>query len=225
MIRNTNPLTDVRPSIGHKYNACVIRPLLKKTSKILDIGCWSGQLHRALSNYPGRYYGIDIPEASAAIDVAKQLSPKANWRVASALELPFKPKSFNVVTLLDVIEHLPINTEHTCLSEINRVLVSKGLLIFSTPADNLISKLADPAYFLIGHRHYHINKLTQLFKTAGFTVQKKWTTGAWWHVIYYWTHLAYKHFLHIQGPTFETQASKELGRPGFLTHYFILSKP
>lgn len=224
MARTPNATTDVIPSIGHKYNASVIGEYLKKSQIVLDIGCWTGQLYRALTKLPAKYYGIDIPEASGAISEAKKLSPRGHWVVGSALNLPYKSKTFDLVTLLDVIEHIPVGTEKECLEEIYRVLKPGGLLIFSTPADNLVSKLADPAYFLMGHRHYSIPELSKIFQETQFKLIKHWTTGAWWHIVYYWLHLAYKHILHIQGPTFEAQASAELGRPGFLTHYFVVSK-
>lgn len=225
MVRSPNSTTDFLPSIGHHYNVSVISPYLQSNWKVLDIGCWTGQLYRAFATPPKNYYGLDIVDAAAAIMEANRLSPKGHWRIGSALNLPYPAHSFHLVTLLDVLEHVQSGTESICLTQIHRVLKPSGLLIFSTPADNLVSKLADPAYLLMGHRHYSTSTLVTLFTHAGFKVSRHWTTGGWWHIGYYWLHLAYKHLFHFSAPTLAAKAGAELGRPGFLTHYFVLHKP
>jgi SAM-dependent methyltransferase len=49
--------------------------------------------------------------------------------------LPFKDNSFDIVTMLDVIEHIPDKEELIALSEVNRVMVPKGFLIISVPSN------------------------------------------------------------------------------------------
>lgn len=66
----------------------------------------------------------------------------------------------------EVIEHIPPNTETHALRELFRVLKNGGSFLLSAPNDHLISKLLDPAYFLRGHRHYHINKIAKLMESV-----------------------------------------------------------
>jgi 2-polyprenyl-3-methyl-5-hydroxy-6-metoxy-1,4-benzoquinol methylase len=88
-----------------------VRKILKKT-KVLDIGCGENKI---------------IPEA-IGLDLYNY--PGVN-KIGSAEKLPFPNKSFDAVTLLEVIEHLK-NPEKT-LKEIKRVLKPNGQVIISTP--------------------------------------------------------------------------------------------
>lgn len=70
------------------------------------------------------------------------------------MELPFENESFDTVVCWEVIEHLPENSEHALFVEVNRVLKVGGAFSLSTPHDSLVSKLLDPAWWLMSHRHY-----------------------------------------------------------------------
>ncbi|MEM0050456.1 MAG: hypothetical protein QXW39_08015 [Candidatus Bathyarchaeia archaeon] len=72
--------------------------------------------------------------------------------------------------MFDVLEHLPVNLESDVLSEVNRTLSMGGLLLVSVPNNHFIAKLFDPAYFLIGHRHYALNEISGLMEKIGFNI-------------------------------------------------------
>jgi hypothetical protein len=54
--------------------------------------------------YDGDWVGFDF--SKEAIEFCKQASPEAEWHVASAYELPFKNRSFELVFSSQVLEHL-----------------------------------------------------------------------------------------------------------------------
>lgn len=167
--RKVNLNFDKNPSFHHKYNVIFSLPYIKN-KKVLDIGCWTGQFEQVASKYTKQIIGID--PGVEAIKSAKKLVPKAKFFVGDALNLNFPNKSFDTVTIMDVIEHIPKGTELKCLREVKRVLKPSGHIIISTPNAHILSILLDPAYFLIGHRHYSFQTLNKLLTKSGFEVIK-----------------------------------------------------
>jgi ubiquinone/menaquinone biosynthesis C-methylase UbiE len=102
---------------------------------MLDIGCNNGNLAFLLRKQgvpPEQlnYIGVDIAEKS--IECAKHRDvPGAKFQVGSAHELDFSDESFDAVTLVEVIEHMPDQAH--AIREATRVLKPGGLLLLSTP--------------------------------------------------------------------------------------------
>jgi len=101
--------------------------------------------------------------------------------LADARYLPFRERTFSTVVFADVIEHLPRDSEIKALREIWRVLADKGRLIVSTPRrDGLwgfLFLMSDPAFWILGHRHYTRQRLTRLFLDSGFEIEYFTTRG------------------------------------------------
>jgi len=95
---------------------------------------------------------------------------------ADARLLPFRDAAFSLVVFSEVLEHLPRGTEARALQEINRVLTRGGVLVLSTPSsDGIWGKLywlADPAFWLVGHRHYAEASLRRLLAETGFKIEQ-----------------------------------------------------
>ena len=139
---------------------------------ILDIGCNYGNF---LLNCSPNAVGIDLRN--------EPLRQCSNLVIqASGIDLPFKDSYFEVVFLWDVIEHVPIGKEVELLKEINRVLTTNGVLMLSTPSNNLLSILFDPAYFLRRHRHYSENEVRTMLKQSSFQLVSMTTKGDMWDI-------------------------------------------
>ncbi|MEK7100200.1 MAG: class I SAM-dependent methyltransferase [Patescibacteria group bacterium] len=190
--RKVNLDFDQKPSFHHEFNLKFSLPYIKN-KKVLDIGCWTGQYEQLASKYTKSITGID--PGIEAIKTAKRLVPKAKFFVGDALNLKFKNASFDTVTMMDVIEHIPSGTEAKCLREVKRILKPNGYLIISTPNSHLISILLDPAFFLIGHRHYSEKILRGHLKDAGFKVIKVKKTGGIFRLCIPLLQMFYKHVL------------------------------
>lgn len=100
----------------------------KKNLRILDVGCGSGGNFEFLSNY-GEVHGVD--NSLLAIKYAKNKAYKSLSK-AEAERLPFPKQKFDLVLLLDVVEH--IKDDKKALSEAKRVLKSDGAIIITAPA-------------------------------------------------------------------------------------------
>jgi ubiquinone/menaquinone biosynthesis C-methylase UbiE len=74
--------------------------------RVLDLGCGGGFFAGELTKRGAKVYGVDY--AAAGINFGGRRYPDLDLRVASAYELPklLEAGSFDVVTLLDVIEHM-----------------------------------------------------------------------------------------------------------------------
>lgn len=122
----------------------------------------------------------DIRLASINLDLDKKCRPDI---VADACHLPFKAESFSQVFFTNVIEHLPKNHESVALNEIFAALMRGGVLVFSTASAKLIFLALDPAWYLLGHRHYRMVTILQLMTNAGFTIKFKITLGYIWELL------------------------------------------
>ena len=80
-----------------------------------------------LSHY-GAYYGIDINEKP--LQVARQRG--LNVRLGSGDDIPFPDEEFDLIALLDTVEHVP--NEEGVFAECHRVLKPGGKIIITVPA-------------------------------------------------------------------------------------------
>ena len=98
-----------------------------KPQRTLDCGCGSSP---NINHLYGDRVGIDINEK--AIEFMKSHSD-AEFREGSVLDIPFPEQSFELVTCIEVLEHLYEKDVDKALSELVRVLKPNGHVILATP--------------------------------------------------------------------------------------------
>ena len=116
--------------LAPSYSKTLTRIDLQKGSKILDLGCGTGELLKILEDrFPlSELTGIDLTEEMLA--VAKQkLSDNVELLLGSATSLPFDSKSFDWVIMSNVIGHL--SDKKTALKETHRVLKNPGKIVIT----------------------------------------------------------------------------------------------
>ncbi len=84
-------------------------------SSVLEIGCGSGELSQYLKNYNG-------------IDISKNSCKSI---IGDAHELPFKSDSFDLILLLDLLEH---TDDKLVMEEVYRIIKPNGHVIITVPA-------------------------------------------------------------------------------------------
>jgi len=93
---------------------------LSKDMKILEVGCNVGTQLRVLESQGfTNLTGIEVQDY--AVGVARNLSPKINFVVGSALNLPFEDNSFDLVFTAGVLIHINPKDLDKVLREIHRV--------------------------------------------------------------------------------------------------------
>lgn len=188
-----------------------------KNKNVLDIGSWTGPYEILIYNIAKQITAVDIEEK--ALKVLKKNLPRVNCVKAKSHKLPFKNETFDVVTFWDVLEHLPAGYELTSILESARVLKKGGYLFLATPSKNFWSDLLDPAYWLIGHRHYLKSQLVMLLKDSGFKIEKIEKLGSFFSSLYALTFYFFKHILRMKMPTIkyvEEKMSKDIASPGYI---------
>ena len=98
-----------------------------KNNKLLDVGCGAGKNIEAFSRL-GECWGID--SSSDAISFCKKRGITKAIK-GSIEKIPFSKQSFNIITALDVLEHV---NDLKSLKEIYRVLKTNGVIIITVPA-------------------------------------------------------------------------------------------
>lgn len=93
---------------------------------VLEVGCGTGVLTRALAALPGvgGVVGVDLAESLVAR--ARELAPGLRFERADARSLPFADASFDVVVFDSTLSHVP--EPERALAEAFRVLRPGGLL-------------------------------------------------------------------------------------------------
>ncbi len=132
--------------------------------RILDIGCGTGATMGFLERY-GQVTGIDV--SLKAIRYC-QVQDRSRLCLADGASLPFADRSFDLVTALDLLEHLP--QEARGLQEIWRVLKNGGRVVLFVPAFMFL--WSDFDRFSGHHRRYTRGELRQRVEEAGFDVVK-----------------------------------------------------
>ncbi|MBI5123533.1 class I SAM-dependent methyltransferase [Candidatus Roizmanbacteria bacterium] len=200
----------------HKFYLSFSKEYIKKKD-VLNVGSWTGPYEILITKIASSITATDIEEQ--ALKVLKKNIPQVKTVRAYSHSLPFKNKTFDVVTCWDVIEHIPIGYELATLIEIKRVLKDDGYLFLATVHKNFRSDLLDPAYWLAGHRHYSEGQLTTMLKDAGFKPEKVVKVGTFFSSFYAISFYIFKHIFRMKMPRIEwveKRMERSIASPGYI---------
>jgi SAM-dependent methyltransferase len=142
----------------------VCRDIAKPRPRILDVGCGTGANLQMLSQF-GAAEGVDV--STDALDFCRARG-LAEVKQGAAESLPFADASFDLVTGLDVVEHL--DDDIAGLSEMRRVLCPDGRVVLFVPAFMFLWGVQDD---ISNHRRrYTLPELRQRLERAGLTVER-----------------------------------------------------
>lgn len=132
--------------------------------RILDVGCGTGANLKMLAGF-GEAEGVDISQQ--ALEFCRQRGLKS-VKFGAAESLPYDDGSFDLVTALDVIEHL--DDDRAGLSEVGRVLRPGGRALLFVPAFMFLWGVQDD---VSNHRRrYDRTELIAKVKAAGFEIER-----------------------------------------------------
>jgi SAM-dependent methyltransferase len=136
----------------------------RRDGDVLDIGCGGGNMIHHLSRY-GRVKGIDVDARPVAMAQARGYDVRQGDATRG---IPFPDASFDLVTALDVIEH--VDADEAILREACRVARPRGILTVSVPALQSLWSYNDE---INGHKHrYTPRELRERVERAGFRVRR-----------------------------------------------------
>ncbi len=171
---------------------------------ILDAGCGNGMFcnHVSRNRPTEQVVGLDRSKAALKYVATRKVQ-------ASITELPFEAKSFDCVTSLEVLEHLPLDVFERAKSELSRVAAK--YIIVSVPNDQQLGENLtqcpacrsrfDPDLHM---RSFHAEIMKTLFSEHGFTCRQVNELGPFTK---YRGFQEAMNFWYARGPKAETMAS------------------
>lgn len=146
---------------------------LFEPERTLDVGCAKGFLVKALDELGVDAYGID-PSVYAVSNAHPDVGDKIN--LDSARSIPYPDNTFDVVTCLDVMDHVPLKEVTKTLKELLRV--SKEWVIIRVVTHEVEGDL-DSSHETIRDREWW----TERIEKAGGKVESNepyFKDGVWW---------------------------------------------
>ncbi len=123
---------------------------------ITDIGCGDGRLTKEISKKFENKEVVGIDYSEKAIAIAKTLNPDINFINTDITENDI-PKKFDIITLIEVFEHIPINNCEKFVTSISKLTNENGHLLLTVPHKN---KLLNEKHF----QHFNLNLLKKYFE-------------------------------------------------------------
>lgn len=105
-----------------------VRPYVPANSSLLDIGCGDGALIRSLRGHVAYAVGMEPTLAQPVIGPGFELRP---GRFPDDLPVGM---TFDVITMLAVVEHLPLRQQELLADEFSRLLRPGGRVIITVPS-------------------------------------------------------------------------------------------
>ncbi len=133
---------------------------LPQDGKILDIGCGTGGNLAMLKAF-GEVAGLEMNEAARDIAQAREVCPIHLGSLPD--NIPFQGQQFDLVTLLDVLEH--IGDHAGTLKVIEKILEPGGRVIITVPAFQFLWSGHDERHH--HKRRYNKHELTQVLLESG----------------------------------------------------------
>ncbi len=165
----------------------ICRRVTDRRPRILDVGCGTGANLLMLSQY-GDAEGVDVSEEALAFCRERGLD---KVKLGAAEELPYEDGTFDLVTALDVVEH--IDDDLAGLREMRRVLRPGGRVLLFVPTFMFLWGLQDD---VSNHRRrYRLPELQRVLEQAGFEIER--TTYA--NITFFLPILAMRQLMRLTG--------------------------
>lgn len=164
---------DADHEAGLQWNLDVLCPWIPGGARILDVGCGTGDLLRALAPRSKQCTGIDmtlavIPQSAGAGDG----EPRIEFLEMDLLQLDFPDASFDWVISVHVLEHLHPDDAGVHLREVQRVLRPGGSYLIETPnritGPHDFSRGFDPVSTGLHLKEWSYGDLIAALKAHGF---------------------------------------------------------
>lgn len=160
----------VRMSWGYEY-AAYSRFLLElvqdyRPNSILDVGCGDGRFLYELSKTDGAGHLAGVDYYGPAIRFAEIMAPGVEWVAGDIRDPSVLAREFEIVTLVEVLEHIKPSAIPDFLKGIYERVSTDGMLIISVPHKNLSVQRKH-------YQHFHIESLIDTLR-PWFTVVDKY---------------------------------------------------
>jgi ubiquinone/menaquinone biosynthesis C-methylase UbiE len=151
----------------------MLAPLLTNEIRYLDVAVGTGRILRALEVRVKSSIGLDT--SWNMLNLAREKSERSCFVIGDAEDLPFKEKTFDLITVFQLLVNIPPETRGGVLQGCQRVLKPGGVLVASIHF-NTLSLRGFVAMLLnlvrarkLGHLSYF--KVKAELQQAGFSIR------------------------------------------------------
>lgn len=180
-ILNQKPTINTAGRVKYSLEYVNKSDIFNKT--ILDIGCGFGWSEiNFLKRRAKSICAIEISEIDLLAAKSNIKDSRVEFKVGSAIKIPYPDNYFDTIVSWEVLEHIPKDTELLMYSEVSRVLKKGGIFYLSTPFKHFITNILDPAWWMIGHRHYSKRQLAFFGEKNGLAMTDFNVRAGFWTI-------------------------------------------
>lgn len=141
----------------------------KISGKILDYGCGSGVFLQLLNQKFGSSVNLEGIDFQDDYEETKHNGVfKINMIKQPHLNLPYEDEYFDIVFMIEVLEHLLPDRISLILNNLYRIIKPKGRLIISVPNNEILEK----SYKLCPNCNHYFHQTQHLHEFDRFTLKK-----------------------------------------------------
>ena len=145
---------------------------LPARARILDLGCGTGGNLTMLSQF-GDVVGAELDDSAAQLARDRGIAPIIRGELPDTL--PFAAESFDCISMLDVLEHIP--DDANALRAVHDLLAANGKLLLTVPAFPFLWGAHDVAHH--HQRRYRAAPLRALLQQSRFDIQHLSYCNSW----------------------------------------------
>ncbi|MEZ7892940.1 MAG: methyltransferase domain-containing protein [Candidatus Wallbacteria bacterium] len=154
----------------------------KINGNLLDYGCGTGELlFKILKKYKKiECYGADYSDSSIKLTNNKLINFN-NWKgskIINGLPLKYDNETFDIITCIEVLEHMTSEDLTLHLKEFFRILKNKGILFITVPNDENLEENyvycpnCEFEFHRVQHLNsYSVNKISKILNEMNFKVE------------------------------------------------------
>ncbi len=170
---------EYRPTVFAEYALSLADLGIQKVgvTSVLDFGCADGvflEFCKEYFNADTKLYGTDLSEGML------EQARKNGWNVISLSEIGKLKRTFDLITLWDVIEH--VEDPGTVISQLKKLLSPKGRIVIQTPRFGLLGEFAGEHWpHLLPVQHLSVASkegMQKCIRRAGFAIEAHSSFGA-----------------------------------------------
>ena len=147
-----------------------------KGKKILDLGCGPGSLISLLPEGYQRAVGVDFSRRQIEFAKRNFRSKKIDWVNRRIEDARFDKGNFDVIFMIEVLEHIPMEKNRRIFAKIFGLLKKKGKFVMTTPNYRSLWPIIEFFWSRmkpVDYREQHINrfdipKIKSELESAGF---------------------------------------------------------
>ena len=146
--------------------------IIKKDMSVLDLGCGTGITTHYIAGLGAKVIGVDLSPKLIEFAKLNSAHENAEYKVGDITRIDFGKKTFDVICLIDVMEHIPQEKIQNLLRNIKRYSNDNTIIYLNIPDARMQYWLRNnkPEKLQIVDEAYYITNIVNWFSSFKFYV-------------------------------------------------------